>query len=152
MAPAVALMVATGAACGAPGPARDDRGALIGGGSLLPFELEVGDCFDDPGPGEVETVMVMPCEGEHDFEVYHRFMLPDGSYPGAQAIQDAWIEGCLAEFELFVGTSFDESMLDISGIYPTRESWEGIDDREVLCSVTAVNGQPRAGSAQGSGV
>ena len=114
------------------------------------FELRVGDCFNDSGTSEVRTVEVVPCTTGHDFEVYHEFELPDGSFPGQAAIEQAWVEGCLAEFESFVGVGFDESMLDISAVFPTEASWGQLDDRVVLCSVTAVDGVRRTSSAEGS--
>lgn len=116
------------------------------------LDLQLGDCFNDPASAEVETVIVVPCDADHDFEVYHLFELPDGEYPGPEKLEEQWIQGCLPEFEPFVGVSFDESGLDISAIFPTEQSWEDLDDREVLCSVTAVDGSPRRSSARGTGV
>lgn len=130
------------------GPTRDDSGQVVEAGELEAFDLQVGDCFNDPGADAVDTVMAVPCTELHDFEVYHSFDLADGDYPGADTIQSQWTQGCLAEFEGFVGTSFDQSLLDISGIFPTEETWNELGDREVLCSVTAVDGNPREGSAR----
>ena len=132
------------------GPSRDENGVVTESGELAAFDLQLGDCFNDPGLDQVETVTVVPCSLSHDFEVYHLFQMDDGPYPGADAIRDEWIQGCLAEFESFVGISFDVSALDISAIFPTEESWNELDDREVLCSVTAVSGLPRSGSARDS--
>lgn len=134
------------------GPARDDSGQVIESGVVEAFDLQLSDCFNDPGSDEVQVVTVLPCSTNHDFEVYHLFQLADGDYPGPDALEDLWIQGCLPEFEPFVGMSFDESELDISAIFPTQQSWDDLGDREVLCSVTAVNGLPRATSAQDSGV
>lgn len=126
-------------------------------GEVEALELEVSNCFNQPGSEDssgggvtVLTVMVVECSEAHDFEIYHSFDLEDGSFPGEEAVEELWIAGCLAEFESFVGISFDASELDISAIYPTRDTWEDLGDREVLCSVTAVNGEPRSGSASGS--
>lgn len=135
------VVVATGCAGG------DD-------GEIEAIELKVGDCFNEAVEESltVQSVMVVPCEEEHDFEVYHAFDLEDGAYPGVAGIEDLWIAGCLDRFEGFVGLPFDESVLDISAIFPTEETWNGLDDREVVCSVTAVDRAPRAGSAAGVGV
>ena len=132
------------------GPKRDESGQVIESGTVEAFDLQLGDCFNDPGSAEVEQVIVVPCRLEHDFEVYHLFELADGPYPGADVLEDQWIEGCLAEFEPFVGVAFDASELDISAIFPTAQSWEEVDDREILCSVTAVSGVPRTASARAS--
>ena len=133
-------------------PSRDATGVVIEGGEAAPFDLRRGDCFNNPGEGEVHTVEVVPCQEPHDFEVYHLFTFDDGPYPGDEAIKNRWINDCLAEFEPFVGSSFDESMLDVSAIFPTPQSWEELGDREVLCSVTAVSGEPRTSSARNSGI
>jgi len=123
-------------------------------GEIEAIELEVGDCFNEAVEESltVQSVMVVPCEEEHDFEVYYAFDLEDGAYPGVAGIEDLWIAGCLDRFEGFVGLPFDESVLDISAIFPTEETWNGLDDREVVCSVTAVDRVPRTGSAAGVGV
>lgn len=115
------------------------------------FDLQVGYCFNNPGESEVEQVTVVECTEAHEFEIFHAFQLEDGPYPGAESLDDLWIQGCLAHFEDFVGSTFDESSLDVRAIFPTMESWNELDDREVLCSVTAVDKSLRTSSAAGSG-
>jgi hypothetical protein len=149
-------------------PARDESGQVIEAGALRVFDLQVGDCFnghesdggdedaaaddeaDDAGDDDVNTVTVVPCSELHEFEVYHLFQLADGEYPGPDAIEVSWTQGCLAEFENFIGISFDQSLLQISAIYPNEDTWDRAGDREVVCSVTALDGSPRQGSAQSS--
>ncbi|MDH3679533.1 MAG: septum formation family protein [Acidimicrobiia bacterium] len=151
----LATVLAASASCSLTddGPERDASGALIEPGEVEALDLRLGDCFNGPGAegGEtVLTVMVVPCDQLHEFEVYHAFDLADGDFPGMDVVQNLWISGCLDEFERFVGVPFDESDLDISGIFPTEETWNDLNDREVLCSVTAVSGEPRSGSARGA--
>ncbi len=138
------MMVVSG--CGSLG---DDDGE---GAEVEALSLELGDCFNDPGSSSVESVMVVACSEPHDFEVYYIFELPEGEFPGVDVVEEQWIAGCLPEFEGFVGLPFDESVLDMSAIFPTEQTWSSLDDREVLCSVTAVDGAPRTGSAKGSRV
>lgn len=98
------------------------------------FSLEVGACFDDPGDLEqVSEVPVVDCAEPHDNEVYGVFDLPDGDFPGIEAVQDAAVDGCLGErFESYVGTPYPESEIFASALWPTDASWsEG--DREVVC-------------------
>lgn len=140
-------MMAT--SCGSP-VERDESGQVLQATVLDAFDLQVGDCFNDAGTDEVRSVEVVPCASGHDFEVYHQFELEGGSFPGDDVIEQAWVEGCLAEFETFVGVGFDESQLDISAVFPTEASWEQLDDRVILCSVTAVDGSRRSSSAEGS--
>ena len=51
-----------------------------------------------------------------------------------------------------MGRKFDESALDVSAIYPTEQTWNELKDREVLCSITAIDGQKRTGSARDAGI
>ncbi len=140
---AVALAAST--ACGS-------DGGPVAATEVEAFDLEIGHCFNAAGSDEVERVELVACTDDHAFEIYHVFRVDDGPYPGPEALEDQWIQGCLARFETFVGSTFDESTLDISAIFPTEESWEQLGDREVLCSVTAVDGSPRTSSARGTGV
>ncbi|MGF1599572.1 MAG: septum formation family protein [Acidimicrobiales bacterium] len=147
----IATLLLTAVSCTSDdGPERDAEGAVVTGGSLEAADLRVGDCFNGSEGEAVTTVDVVPCGDEHEFELYHRFDLPDGDYPGSEALEDRWLQGCLAEFEAFVGVSFDESMLDISGIIPTERTWTELDDREVLCSVTPLDDSPLVGSVRGT--
>jgi hypothetical protein len=151
------------------GPDRDSSGQVVAAGEVKALDIQLADCFRKPAApagsnasavpaapstesDAVEAVMVVPCVEPHDFEVFYSFNLTDGPYPGVESIEEQWVDGCLAQFEDFVGASFDDSILDISAIYPTEQTWNDMDDREVLCSVTAVDGSLRTGSARNSGL
>jgi hypothetical protein len=105
------------------------------------FALRVGDCLNvaDMG-GEAEqgvaTVAARPCGEAHDAEVYASTTMTDESFPGDQAAKDQAGEYCLGEFANFIGLTYDQSGLDVRYLAPTQETWEGIDDREILCIVT----------------
>lgn len=106
------------------------------------FTIKVGDCLNDASAGdEVSSVPTVPCSEPHDSEAYHAFDLPDGAYPGDEAIQTAAGEGCGPAFETFVGIPYDESTLDFAYYFPTTSSWEQQNDREILCIVYDPNGQ-----------
>lgn len=98
------------------------------------FSLEVGACFDDPDDIEqVSEVPVVDCAEPHDNEVFAVFDLPDGDFPGIEAVQDASVDGCLGErFESYVGTPYPESEIFASALWPTDSSWSA-GDREVVC-------------------
>ena len=74
-------------------------------------DLEVGDCLAESLPGEVIfSVQTVPCSEPHSEEIFAAATLPngDGDFPGMEAI-DAQAEGlCVAEFEGFVGLSYEE--------------------------------------------
>ena len=84
------------------------------------FDLEVGDCLDYPAEaatvGQVERV---DCSEPHDAKVTGAVELPEGDFPGENAISDQASLYCPEGANNYLG--------------PTRESWERLDDREILC-------------------
>lgn len=131
-------------------PGGNDGG---GEGPVVVQVLSVGDCFDDtqiPALEAGEDIQLTDCGQPHDNEVYHAFVLPDGPYPGDEAVKDLAAEGCLAQFESYVGRSYQESALDIFPLWPTEPVWTA-GDRYVYCSVYDVNLNQLTGSANQSG-
>lgn len=123
------------AACGGD-VERDDDGELLEPTDIDVFELRVGDCLDGFAEGdEISQVRAVPCSESHSDEVFASAEMTGGDeYPGDEAVAEFADETCLAEFEEFVGTSWEESELDYGFLAPTESSWsEG--DREVLCIV-----------------
>ena len=55
-------------------------------------------------------------------------------------------------FSSFVGMDYDSSVLDITALYPSTDSWKMQDDREVVCAVYDMNGGKLTGSARGSSI
>ena len=92
------------------------------------FNTFVGECFNDAGP-------VVDCEEPHDNEVYAIFSHEGGAsapYPGDDAMDVFAEDGCIAEFEVYVGIDYDSSVYSASYLLPSAETWaEG--DREVVC-------------------
>ena len=70
------------------------------------------------------------------------------TFPG-DAIADMAHEGCLARFESFVGRDFESSSLDVATLHPSRESWHGQGDREVVCAVYDIDANKLTGSMKG---
>lgn len=130
-------------------PSRDSAGSIAQEGDLSVFSFRVGDCFDDTTLEVVSDVPAVPCSDPHDNEVFHLFELPDGPWPGDAALEQAYSDECLATFETYVGTPYEESELYAFPFTPTIESWEG-GDREVVCAVYA-DGEQLIGSVRGSG-
>lgn len=96
-----------------------------GGGGKLDESLtglEVGDCIDGSGDAEaVETVDTIDCDDPDAVQVVEVFDIAGhgDEYPGQEAIDEAVSEGCPAT--------------TVVSLYPTKESWEEGDDREVVC-------------------
>ncbi|RPF28440.1 septum formation family protein [Georgenia muralis] len=134
--PLLLLVGLTG--CG-PTAVRDDTGAVATAGTVDAFSVALGDCVSEGGAEaseevvEVSQVEVVPCAESHDSEVYAVFDLADGEFPGDEAVMGSADEGCYGAFAEFVGAAYEDSTLDFGTYFPTEESWNGFDDREVVC-------------------
>ncbi len=120
-----------------------------GGVEVDAFDLKVGDCLPAFEEGVVETQAVVPCDVEHDGELYFAFDLTDAStFPGNEAIFAEGDSQCSEAFADFVGVAYPDSALEYTYYYPTEESWR-VGDREVLCVVLDPVG-PVAGTLAGA--
>jgi Septum formation len=117
------------------------------------FVIEDGDCINLPDGNLVESVKRVPCAQAHDAEVYSLFDLAEAAaaYPGADAVNESAADGCVDRFADFVGVAYEYSVLDVFYLHPTEESWNQIDDREVVCLVTPMDGGQLTGTMRGSG-
>lgn len=114
---------------------RDDNGQVSKPGDADVFSLKVGDCFNDQSETQFESVPAVPCTGPHDMEAYYSDKLPEGDYPGDDAVSKLADAKCSTEFEKFAGIAFDDSAsLNYNYLVPTSGSWDG-GDREVLCVI-----------------
>ncbi len=119
-------------------------------GPIAVLDLEVGDCFDDgAGQDEAETVLGVACENPHLHEVYAVYSLREGTYPGDGEVEDAARSICRDGFAPFVGEEPEESDLDYLALFPSRDSWQRLGDRDVVCAVYRVDGDTVTGSRGG---
>jgi hypothetical protein len=130
---------------------RDESGAIVEGGGVGAFVIQNGDCIIIPSNDLVQSVEGVPCSQSHDAEAYYLFDLADGSYPGPDWVSESGLNGCLGAFPAFVGISYDRSEFDVFWLEPTEDSWNELDDREIVCMVTALDGSSLTGSMRGSG-
>lgn len=123
---------------------RDETGEITEAGGLGAFAMEIGDCFQMPTEDLVESVEAVPCTDPHDAQVYAKFDMPDGVYPGDAVVTEAGDTGCLDRFAAFVGKPFDESSLYLSYLFPTMETWDepSLKDREIVCVIVPAPGEP----------
>ena len=137
---------------------RDASGAIVDAGSLDAFTIRLGDCFNNTyslasdDAGEVSSLPGVPCSEPHDNEVYAVFDVNLSSFPGDEAMSEHAFEQCLGRFKDFVGNAYEESVLDITALYPSNQSWNAHSDREVVCAVYDMNGEKLMGSAHASGL
>jgi hypothetical protein len=113
--------------------ARDDTGAIAEAGAVSVFSLRVGDCFDDHDPGDVQRVAALPCDEDHDNEVFATFDLAEGTWLGDDEVTRLGQEGCNERFSGAIGASYEESVLEFYPMTPTEGSWDDRDDREIVC-------------------
>lgn len=121
------------------------------GGDTSVFDLEVGDCFDDPAEmaDDVQSVTTIDCSQPHDNEIYFEYRMTEDEFPGRETTMDLADARCLAEFEPFVGKPYPDSDLELFAITPTSESWSN-GDRVVYCAIYALDLSKLAGSMRGS--
>lgn len=134
------------AACGdekAAEPTEPERVSLA--------ELEVGACVAPAGGDtlDVKQVELGLCNGPHAMELAGRITLPEGEYPGRDALSRAAYKSCIPTFEGYVATGFEASAYDIQTVTPTRSAWSQ-GKRTAHCMVVAPNGQPLTERARGS--
>ncbi|MDR0591844.1 MAG: hypothetical protein LBG60_01015 [Bifidobacteriaceae bacterium] len=132
----VALSVCLGAAgCGLIGTTKEaprgEQGEVVESAKADVFTMKVGDCTGDLDEGEISESLLIPCGDAHYWEAYASTQMTGDDYPADAADQaDAY---CLSEFEPFIGLSYEESVYEVTYLYPTQETWDLVDDREILC-------------------
>ena len=119
-------------------PERDEEsGDLATSGDVDVFDVKVGDCLlgeiAEEGE-EISSIEAAPCSDPHGDEVFASATVPDGDFPGQDAVNTQAEEECVAQFADFVGLAYEASVLEISYFTPTEESWD-TGDREILCTV-----------------
>lgn len=116
------------------------------------FAIYVGDCVNEHDEGEFSEAPTISCSEPHDFEVYHAEDIQQtGLYPGSDEVTESATEICYDAFSGFVGTSYEDSVLDVTFWFPTEEGWNEGGDREVLCLIYDPAGQS-TGTLEGSGI
>ncbi len=79
------------------------------------------------------------CEVSHDQEVYAVEVVGAGNYPGDQEVQDSADQICLAAFEGYVGTGYDNSDHDYDYYAPDAAEWAA-EERRVVCVIVPGGG------------
>ncbi|MBX7158798.1 MAG: septum formation family protein [Acidimicrobiia bacterium] len=128
-------------------PERDEQGQVKEQGDVSIFHLRLGDCTQDASLGLVSNVGAVPCDQEHAYEVFAVAQYQGDTYDAAK-IDSFAQEVCAAEFKTFVGRDVSDSVLDVTYLTPTADSF-GRDDREVACLVGS-GAAPTTGSLRGA--
>jgi hypothetical protein len=110
------------------------RDAARGEGTA--YALTEGQCFTTPSGslrGVTYDVDEVPCEQEHDGEVFAAFDLPGGDFPGDGEITRTADERCYALQDTYAMDRWAlPDDVDVYYLTPTSQSWR-TGDREVTC-------------------
>jgi hypothetical protein len=123
-----------------PGPVeRPDRVSIS--------QVRVGDCVNDLVEGRVvRAVNLVPCESAHQAEVYVKFSLPAGPFPGLDEASRQAENGCVTRLEQYAPDAVDDTGIGVFFTFPSdSRQWRA--DPSVLCF--ALYNTPRTGSILG---
>ncbi|MBD7917937.1 septum formation family protein [Cellulomonas sp. Sa3CUA2] len=122
-------------------PAQRDEpgGEITASAEADVFSLQLGDCFDYAALSEatsISSVSTIPCGDPHDAEIYAETTLTEEQFRSDLALTEAGDttsptvaeQFCYDAFAGFVGTSYEESLLDYTLFSPSEEGWEQGDD------------------------
>jgi len=113
--------------------------------------LAIGDCVSPPDDNNfLAGAAVQSCDEPHAMQFLGRYTLPDAAaYPGSRVLGKQAYFDCIPMFEAYVGISFWQSAYDLNTVIPSVFSWEQ-GDREVLCVLVSLGGEPLTRSLQGA--
>lgn len=109
-------------------------------GGTPPFELEVGDCFDDLwlAQGEESRVLrveILPCEKPHQKEVTALVPVEGDERPGADVFAGLIETECDQALSDYAA---DLDGLEATGRFPSSNSWE-LGFRWIICFAEATD-------------
>jgi len=134
---------------------RNSSGQIIEAGEVGVFRIRLGDCLTSlPFDTTLESARAVPCSEPHIYEVVGAFNVPGAPgapYPGDTRMEQYAVQ-CVSEFEKYVGARFQYSQYTVeSYIHPSEESWDQLDDREILCFGSHMSVTSRIGSMRNVG-
>ncbi|PFG41800.1 uncharacterized protein DUF4190 [Isoptericola jiangsuensis] len=113
-------------------------------------DLVVGDCFEPPADlTSGDPLESADCATPHTAEAYEVYDLPDGDFPGMEAVAAEAQTRCLDAFAPYVGSEYVDSSLDVMYFHPTDVSWT-FGDRRVVCGIVTMDGTPLETTVAGS--
>ena len=118
-------------------PERSASGQVTAQSQVFVDKLEAGDCFSGGRTDEIDLVTIIPCASPHESQVVAIVQLPDGPYPGEDAVTAQAEQDCTDKADpLLTDKAYED--LAPSYVYPDADTWRG--DRSVLCLVEAPSG------------
>ena len=113
--------------------------------------LKVGQCIQVPDGSTVYDVELRDCSKEHTGEVYYILTLTQDTLPSRAEIEKLTSDTCDDNFEAYVGSATNETELDVTAMFPTKNSWDK-GDRDIVCIVIPAEGKTLTQSVKGSGM
>ncbi|WP_193044570.1 septum formation family protein [Mycolicibacterium baixiangningiae] len=115
-------------------------------GTVTATEVKLGDCLSEiPDGTRVMTVKTVSCGEPHAGEVFAVLMMPDGDFPGEDAVTE-YANRCGPELATYSPAAVTDDSVQLYVLYPTDETWTD-GDRAVTCIATLD--PPRTGSLKG---
>ncbi|MDA4109979.1 septum formation family protein [Mycolicibacterium holsaticum] len=119
---------------------------IVGKDTVTATDVKVGDCLKEiPDGARVLTVQTTGCDEPHAGEVFAVLLMPDGDFPGQNAIDD-YADKCSPELASYSPAAMEDDSIQMYVLYPTAETWAA-GDRAVTCIATLD--PPRAGTIKG---
>ena len=115
---------------------RADQEAVQSEGNTA-FDLVTGDCFTFPRGEAVTQVPEVACTSAHDAEVTATYELPEGAWPGDEAVRTQAEQRCEAALRDYVGIDPLDSTYGPEFFTPDRTAFEAGADRVVICLAVA---------------
>ena len=126
---------------------RDSIGTVTSKGTGWLMDLQVGDCYNVPGPGGVKSAIgivdVVPCAQEHQWEIYQRAPIPGTNWPGYSEVDDRAYAACRAAFKRVMANNDSSLSLSTYSFAPTKQDWI-VGDHYATCA--SGNVVPTTGS------
>lgn len=126
---------------------RDASGTIVDSGKVAASEIQVGDCLTESLAATGDTfadAQAVPCAKEHTYEAFHNEDLTGDVFP--ENVLDQADQICRKAFEDFVGTTLENTDLDVTSVVPTKDSWETSGDRRITCLLMKYDESKMIGS------
>lgn len=119
---------------------------VIGEGNVTATDVKVGDCLAEiPDGDKVLRVQTVSCDQPYVGEVFTVLKMPEGDFPGEQAVEDHH-EKCGPALSTYSPAAMADDSVQLYVLYPTADTWSN-GDRAVTCIATLD--PPRTGSIKG---
>ncbi|NEE03394.1 DUF4190 domain-containing protein [Phytoactinopolyspora halotolerans] len=118
---------------------RDSDGTITDGGDVSVMSVHVGVCFVNlEEAAEISRLPAVPCSEPHVAEVFGVFDLPEGEWPGMEAIGEQADSRCAEILIEYSSTAYEDPGVGLFHLHPLESMWPR--DREIVCIAYALDG------------